>query len=366
MGVSGLLLLVFGSSMHDALSWVWPPAVLALAIWMIFRIRRQLKSRSRWLLYVVIAMLVVASVGGGYETVGEAADDNAYPMPGQLIDVGGRSLHMNCTGSGSPTVVLQAGGGEMSSAFGWIAPVVAGDTRVCVYDRAGHGWSEPADTAQDGMQIATDLHTLLERGDVPGPYVMAGHSFGGLYTLAFAARYPDDVAGMVLIDSTAPASKPAPAGTSPDAPDSYHVMDHVSALLGASARLGVGRLIGGSDFGSLPPQSRDEMRAFAAEENHMRSTVEEYLQASTSGGQAASLDDFGDKPLFVLTAGVGSDATWMADQDELATLSTNTAHSVIDGAKHAGLIHEEEFAAATSQAILDVISAVRSGTPLNE
>jgi pimeloyl-ACP methyl ester carboxylesterase len=318
------------------------------------------------LLYVVIAMLVVASVGGGYETVGEAADDNAYPMPGQLIDVGGRSLHMNCTGSGSPTVVLQAGGGEMSSAFGWIAPVVAGDTRVCVYDRAGHGWSEPADTAQDGMQIATDLHTLLERGDVPGPYVMAGHSFGGLYTLAFAARYPDDVAGMVLVDSTAPASKPAPAGTSSDDPDSYHVMDHVSALLGASARLGVGRLIGGSDFGSLPPQSRDEMRAFAAQENHLRSTVEEYLQASTSGGQAASLDDFGDKPLFVLTAGVGSDATWMADQDELATLSTNTAHSVIDGAKHAGLIHEEEFAAATSQAILDVISAVRSGTPLNE
>ncbi len=93
----------------------------------------------------------------------------------------------------------------MSSNLGWIAPAVARDTRVCVYDRAGRGWSEPADTTQDGAQIATDLHTLLQRGHVPGPYVLAGHSFGGLYVLTFAARYPDEVAGMVLVDSTPPA-----------------------------------------------------------------------------------------------------------------------------------------------------------------
>ncbi|MEU4605414.1 alpha/beta fold hydrolase [Kribbella sp. NPDC023972] len=84
----------------------------------------------------------------------------------------------------------------MSSNLGWIAPAVASDTRVCVYDRAGRGWSEPADAPQDGAQTATDLHTLLQRGNVPGPYVLAGHSFGGLYVQTFAARYPDEVAGM--------------------------------------------------------------------------------------------------------------------------------------------------------------------------
>src|SRR4029450_4906750 len=156
-----------------------------------------------------------ASIGGGYETLGEAADAKAYPMPGQLIDVGGHRLHLSCTGAGTPTGVREPGAGGMSSILGWIAPPVARDTRVCVYDRAGRGWSEPADTPQDGAQIATDLHTLLRRGHVPGPYVPPGHSFGGLYVLTFAARYPDEVAGMVLVDPTAPASAANPGTPSP-------------------------------------------------------------------------------------------------------------------------------------------------------
>src|SRR5215213_11085072 len=128
MGLGGLLLLVFGSSVREVLSWVWPPALLALAIWMIVRAHRQLRSRSRrWLLYPLIAMLALAAVGGAYETVSEATDED-YPMPGRLIDVGGNRLHLNCTGSGNPTVVLQPGAGEMSSTMGWIAPAVAGGT----------------------------------------------------------------------------------------------------------------------------------------------------------------------------------------------------------------------------------------------
>ena len=124
--------------------------------------------------------------------------------------------------------------------MGWIAPAVARDTRVCVYDRAGRGWSEPADTPQDGTQIATDLHTLLQRGNVPGPYVLAGHSFGGLYVLTFAARYPDEVAGMVLVDSTAPASRRSRAKHRPGDGGSYDVLGRVSALGSSSARVGSG------------------------------------------------------------------------------------------------------------------------------
>src|SRR5512132_1702763 len=110
MGVGGLLLVGFGAPVHQVLNWVWPPAMLALAVWMIVCVHRQLQSRGgRWLLYPVIAMLALASIGGGYQTLGEAADAKAYPMPGQLIDVGGHSLHLRCTGSGTPTVVLEPG-----------------------------------------------------------------------------------------------------------------------------------------------------------------------------------------------------------------------------------------------------------------
>ena len=363
LGLSGLLLVVFGAGVQGVLSWIWPPALLALVVWMIVRARGQLRSRSRrWLLYPVMAIMALVAVGGGYETVSGALDED-FPMPGQLIDVGGHSLHLNCSGSGSPTVILEPGAGGMSSDLAWIAPAVARETRVCVYDRAGRGWSEPADSPQDGAQIATDLHTLLQRGHVPGPYVLAGHSFGGLYVLAFAARYPDEVAGMVLVDSTEPGSAATP-GTSPGDEGSYDIMWRASALLSSSARVGLGRLIGQLDYGSLPPRARDEVRASAATPSHVQSTIDEYIQGSASADQAASLRDFGDKPLFVLTAGSGSDAEWMAAQDDLARLSTNSAHRVIDGATHGEMIMEEEAAAATSQAILDVVSSVRSGGPL--
>ncbi len=362
LGLGGLLLVVFGSGVQGVLSWVWPPALLALVVWMIVRARRQLRSRSRrWLLYPVIAMMALAAVAGGYEAVSGALDED-FPMPGQLIDVGGHNLHLSCSGSGSPTVILEPGAGEMSSASAWITPAVARDTRVCVYDRAGRGWSEPAASPQDGAQIATDLHTLLERGHVPGPYVMAGHSFGGLYVLTFAARYPDEVAGMVLVDSTAPGS--ATPSTSRGNEGSYDIMGRASALLSASARLGVGRLIGQLSYGSLPPRARDEAIASAATPNHVQSTIDEYIQGTTSMDQAASLSDFGDKPLYVLTAGSGSDAEWKAAQDDLASLSTNSAHRVVDGAAHGDMFLDEEAAAATTQAILDVISSVRSAGPL--
>ena len=364
LGLGGLLLVVFGSEVHGVLEWVWPPALLALVVWMVVRARRQLRSRSgRWLLYPVFALMAVAAIGGGYETVAEALDEDP-PMPGQLIDVGGHSLHLRCSGSSSPTVVLEPGAGLMSSVHGWITPAVDRETRVCVYDRAGHGWSELADSPQDGAQIATDLHTLLERGDVPGPYVLAGHSFGGLYALAFAAQYPDEVAGLVLVDSTAPASAATPA-TSPDDESSYDVMGRVSALLSSTAELGVGRLLSQGSYDSLPPQSADEAEATGSTASNLQSTIDEYLQANTSTGQAAALDDFGDKPLVVLTAGSGSDADSIAAHDDLAALSTNSAHRVVDGATHTSLVLDEQDAAATTQAILDVVSSIRNDEPLD-
>jgi pimeloyl-ACP methyl ester carboxylesterase len=366
MGLGGLLLIAFGDSSRAVLNWVWPPVLLALVIWMFIRARRQLHSRSRfWLLYPVLVVLALAAIGGGYETIREQADANAYPMPGQLIDVGGHRLHLHCTGSGSPTVVLQPGGGDFSAVMAWIAPAVAADTRVCVYDRAGRGWSEPADSPQDATQIALDLHTLLQRGNVPGPYVLAGHSFGGLYVLTYADLYPDDVAGMVLIDSTNPATKADPAKAKAYDTGSYDAAtDRVAALGAAAARVGVVRLIGSFGYADLPAEARDEVRAKTATADYASGWIDEFVQANASGAEAAMLTDFGDKPLVVLTAGAETDATHDAAQNQLATLSTDSSHRVVEGASHAGLILDERYAQATSQAILDVVSSVRNGRPL--
>ena len=368
MGLGGVVLLSFGATARELLAWVWPPVLLAVTVWMWMGVRRQMPSRAgRAMLHPLIAVLALAAVGGGYETVREAADTRAFPAPGQRVDVGGRTLHLRCTGSGSPTVLLQPGAGAMSSNLAWIEPAVAQDTRVCVYDRAGRGWSDPADTPQDATSIATDLHTLLQRAGVTGPYVLAGHSFGGLYSLTFADRFPEEVAGMVLIDSTAPASGASvPASAAPtEEADSPDLLARASTLLSVSARLGLARLYAEASFGEMPSASRDELRAKTSTAENLRSTIDEYVQAGASTRAAAALVDFGSKPLFVLTAGAGSSDGWGAKQGHLAALSTDSVHRVVDGATHEMLLSDEEDAAVTSAAIRDVVQAVRHDRPLS-
>jgi pimeloyl-ACP methyl ester carboxylesterase len=345
MGVVGLALLSGSAAVHGLLGWVWPPALFGLVVWMFLCARRQLRSRSvRWMLYPVLAVLGIASIGGGYETVRDSLDASAYPMLGQLIDVGGHRLHLHCTGSGSPTVVLEPGHGAASSDLGWIAPAVARNSRVCVYDRAGRGWSGATDGPQDGAHVAANLHTLLDRAHVPGPYVLAGHSFGGLYILSFAAQFPDQVAGMVLLDSTAP--KPGPA--LPTNTESDDFLGRVSALLPAVAHLGAGRLLNPFSYGSLPPRSQYEARANSSTARHLRSWIKEVVEGSVSTQQAASLTDLDGKPLIVLTADKGNqDDEWQSKQDHLATLSTNSLHRHVN-ATHASLLEDEADAAAAS------------------
>lgn len=362
MGAGGVLLLIFGSSVMGALRWVWPPVLLVLVVWGWVQVRRHLHSRSRLLVYPLLAVLALVSVGGAYQALGARADAKAFPVPGQLVDVGGRSLHLHCTGTGTPTVLLQPGAGEISSNMGWIAPAVAQQTRVCVYDRAGRGWSDPADAPQDGLALVADLHTLLARAHVPGPYVVAGHSFGGLYTLAFAAQYPDEVVGMVLLDSTAP--KPAENPGKRKAPGSYDLLSHLSTMVATTAEAGLTRLYAHVEAGTLPPRSRDEIRASIARPDTVKSTIDEYVQANAAMEQAAQLSDFGSKPLVVLTAGEGSAPDWFAKQDLLAALSTNSAHHSVAGAVHEDLVAKQADAAQSAKAISDVVSAVRNKTPL--
>ncbi|KGJ74879.1 hypothetical protein GY21_10120 [Cryobacterium roopkundense] len=144
-------------------------------------------------------------------------------------------------------------------------------------------------------------------------------------------------------------------------------MGRVAALGSAAARVGVAQVIGllGFDYDTLPPRAREKVRAGSATADYVRSYLDEFVQGGASGAEAASLDDFGSKPLVVLTAGVGGDPVHSAAQEHLASLSSNSVHRVIDGASHAALILKEEYAASTTQAILEVVESLRNGIPLN-
>jgi pimeloyl-ACP methyl ester carboxylesterase len=135
--------------------------------------------------------------------VGQQIDKNpTYSPPGKLVDVGGYRLHLNCTGQKGPTVVLIAGGGDFSFDWELVQRDVTSFTRVCSYDRAGFAWSDPGPTPRTMKQDAYELQALLKTARISGPYVLVGHSLGGLIAREYLAQYPNEVAGMVLVDST--------------------------------------------------------------------------------------------------------------------------------------------------------------------
>jgi pimeloyl-ACP methyl ester carboxylesterase len=360
---TGLILFAPDARALNVVSWLWPLPVLALVVWMIAAARRELRSHTRrWLLYPVFGVLALAALGGAWQTVAAAVDRASTAMPGQLIDVGGHRLYLYCTGSGSPTVVLQSGAGESSAYWGWIAPALVRDTRVCVYDRAGRGFSEPAPSPQDGIGAATDLHTLLDRAHVAGPYVLVGHSSGGPYVQIFATRYPDQVAGMVLLDG----QPPNVLTKLPGFPAFLNMYRTATALFPSLARIGVFRLADLSSYGSLPPQARDEERATQSSPELARSQHDEFAELQTALKQAQALKSLGDKPLIVVTAAKEAQDGWLPLQDEMAGLSTNSIHRVLPNTTHASLIEDNGDAAMASQAIHDVVESIRAGTPLTK
>jgi pimeloyl-ACP methyl ester carboxylesterase len=187
-----------------------------------------------------------------------------------------------------------------------------------VYDRAGRGWSDPAASPPDAGQIATDLHTLLARAHVPGPYVLAGHSFGGLYVRTYAAKYPEEVAGLVLVDSTAAHNTPV----SPSKAGSYSVLKHLTSLVATTSRLGIGRFIADNDFSYLPPKYRDDARATAATGKEMGGFLDEFGVANRSEAEAGALRSFEAKPTDRPDRRARDSKGWMADQNQTVTLST--------------------------------------------
>lgn len=364
MALAGAGLLIFrpDANAFNLLGWIWPPALIVLAVWMTMQARRHLRSLTRpFLLYPLFVALVIAGVAGTYETIQEQVDRSSTAMPGHLIDVGGRHLYVHCTGSGSPTVVLVSGLAEASTYWGgWIAPAVAQNTTVCVYDRAGQGWSDPPVSPQDGAAVATDLNTLLDRAQIPGPYVLVGHSTGGAYARIFAARYPEKVAGMVMLDS-----QPNEAFTGiPGFQSFYNGIRPASALFPSLARIGLFRLVNQFSPDILPARTGAEERAVTSTASLMRIQRDEFAELPRTLTEAATLTTLGDRPLVVVTAAKGAQTGWLPLQDKMARLSTNSAHRVLPDTDHPSVIDDRLGAAQSSQAILDVVASVRNGTPL--
>jgi pimeloyl-ACP methyl ester carboxylesterase len=316
---------------------------------------RASKRRGRgcllWLGASLAALLVLALVGYIYEPIAEAADAQAYPPPGQLVDVGGYRLHINCTGEGSPTVVIESGWGDMSASWGWVQPEVAKTTRICTYDRAGLGWSESSPEPRTAREFAKELHTLLAKANEPGPYVLVGHSMGGYTVRVYAHGYPEEVVGLVLVDpqnlSVSNAATPTPAPK----PGGF-------SLPGLMARIGLARLLAGplGSIQNLPEGDKQAYTAYSVTSRGAQTLTDELIGMSEGGAQARAVTTLGALPLIVLSRGKDMDAESAASQARYLQLSTDSQQLIADQSGHRIMIEQPEAAVA---AILQMVRQVR-------
>ena len=307
-----------------------------------------------WLSSIVVLFLVLVVSGAIYEWVAESADMRAYPPPGQMVDVGGYRLHINCTGTGSPTVVIDAGLGDWSTGWGFVQPEVAKTTRVCTYDRAGWAWSEVGPLPRDAAQFAKELHTLLKNANIPGPYVMVGHSLGGLTVRVFVHDYSSEVVGVVLIDSMTPQQF---AQSPTDIQPQLDTQSRPFNLLVALGRLGIVRLLA-KPLGILPsaPPNAAAYYALGVRPQNIQAFLDDSRGMPASGVQASAVKSFGDLPLIVLTASLNDIPGWPAWQTELLQLSSNSQQLFAENSGH-NIEFDEPDAAV--KAILKMVEQIR-------
>jgi pimeloyl-ACP methyl ester carboxylesterase len=329
----------------------------------------------RWTKRVIVGMvglvLVLLLAGVVFQFVMTRIDARRYPAPGEMVEVGGHRLHLHCTGEGgAPTVVMDSGLGGTVLDWQLVQPELAKSTRVCTYDRAGMGWSEAGAQPRTSEQIARELHALLGNAGVEGPYVLVGHSFGGTNMQVYASQYPDEVAGMVLVDS---------ALEDEEAVTLTKSLQPSPVLLKFYATIGVTRLpytLGAEPPGLTSPELEDEQAAISSHRKHIFAIADETfsLEASFAENRAHPLS-LGDKPLMVLTAGsVQTEGTGLSpeqadhldrlhseSQAALTRRSENTRQIISEDSGH--YIHVDQ-PALVIDAVRTVVDAARDDSRL--
>jgi len=307
------------------------------------RVLRALTRAAGGTLAVIAA---VAALGATYETIAGSEDRSTYPPAGRLVDVGGYRMHLDCRGEGSPTVVMDAGLG--GSSLDW----------SLAYDRAGMGWSDASPLPRTPGHIAGELHTLLAKAGVPGPFVLVGHSLAGKNVRMFASAHPDEVAGMVLVDAR---SEHVDALTPKDEADAFGVaLGLQGALYALARRIGVARAFGAGLIGEplVSPAIAAEMVLLQTQAAAIDETTKEGL-ARSADDAALARSTLGAIPLVVIaaSASLADIPNWPTAQRELAALSTQGRLVVAQQSGHAVQLEQPGI---VIDGISQVVSKVRA------
>jgi pimeloyl-ACP methyl ester carboxylesterase len=304
-----------------------------------------------------------------WQEIASRLDRAALHPEGVSVDVKGHRLHVVLEGDTTrgPTVVLECGiGGATAASWGSVRPLAAKFARVFSYARAGLGASEPGPLPRDGIRLAEELHDALHACGAPEPYVLVGHSYGGLIARLFVNRYPGEVAGLVLIESSHPNQFGALRASS------VRRITRLVRVLPFCAQLGWVRAALAfihidADF--LPARDRAEQRAYLTSPDHWHGVVDELVEWNRSTNpEVRATGDLGSRPVVVLTASESARrfGAWQQRQHEIAMLSTDSAHHIVAGATHGSLIADPRCARYVGLAIREVVDAVRSRKPLSD
>jgi pimeloyl-ACP methyl ester carboxylesterase len=312
---------------------------------------------------IVVIVVIVAAVMGAAAAVQQALtvrDRRRFPPPGLLVNVDGHQMHLQVRGPDidGPTVVLDAGMGSFSPNWHWVQVELAPTVKSVAYDRAGLGWSRPSRRQRDAQTIAMELRDALREAGIEPPYVLAGHSFGGLPVRAFADLYPELTAGLVLVDASHPDQWVR--WPTPHAAQILEVSQRIVGWLGWFGLLRVLNLSRRISAG-LPARQAAELRAGAALPGYAATEAAQIRSWSVSREQLRAAAPLDDLPLAVLAVSeqpVGGELL-TALQRQLSELTAHASFETVQGASHESLISDREHARVVAKTILSVVQAAR-------
>lgn len=318
-------------------------------------------------MWLVTGLLALMVIGASNQVIATEVDRRSFQPRGQLLMINGHAMHLVCKGEGSPAVILLAGGAADSLWWQHVQDDLSAHTRVCAYDRPGHGWSEPTSDSRDANSIVAELRSLLQQAGVPPPYIMAGHSFGALWARIYAAQHPDEVEGVALVDST------FLIPTRFDNPQAFaqwkQSNDALKVVEWAAFRLGLVRLTAPGGFlqSGYAHEVARELAALRSPNHVFDADYAEQVGTRLEFTEAAAgAENLGDMPLMVLWAGQSPTAQgyFKPLREAMTRYSTDSVTRFIAGADHGSILGQPQYAQQVSDALRDLLDAVRLNKPL--